>query len=99
MKKITLVLIGIALISFLIFTVNAKAWRGGAGWRTGGWGCEMGQGIGWSYCIPDRVKARISQPSKGCDPNANVTPKWRKDFRRGKRGCGGHKRGCGPCWW
>ena len=99
MKRILLVLIGIALIGFLLFTVSAKAWRGSKGWGAGGWGCEVWQGIGLSYSIPDRVKSRFSQPPNACDSNANVTPKWRKDFRHGKRGCGGHKRGCTPCWW
>ena len=92
MKKIILVLIGIALISFLLFTVTAKAWRGGAGWETGGWRRETGQGIGWPYCIPNHVKERISHLSNGCDPNVNITPRWQNDFRHGKRGCG-------PCWW
>ena len=99
MKKITLVLIGIALISFLIFTVRAKAWRGNTGWRTGGWGCEIGQGIGWSNFTPDCVKTRISQHPNRCNSNIKVVPRWRNDFRHGKRGCGGHKKGCGPCWW
>ena len=80
MKKIILVLIGIALVSFLIFTVSAKAWRGDAGWRTGGWGCEMVKGIGWSDCVPNRVKARISQLPNGCDPYTHVTPRWRKSL-------------------
>lgn len=35
MKKITLVLIGIVLISSLIFTSRAMSWRGGAGWMRG----------------------------------------------------------------
>ena len=99
MRKITLVLLGIVLIGFLIFTVSAKAWRGSAGWGTGGWGCEIVQGIGWLDCVPDCNKARTSQLPNGCDSNANVDPRWRKDFRRGKKGCGGHRRGCGPCWW
>lgn len=107
MKKIILVLIGIVLISSLIFASRAMSWRGGAGWGTGGWGCGIGQGIGWSYCIPDHTEAQISQRPYGFDPNANLTSGWRKDFSssqrkgfgRGKRGCGGYRRGCGACWW
>ena len=98
MKKNTLVLIGIALICFLFLTVSAMAWKGGAGWGKGRWGCGVGQGIGWSYCIPDRSEAQISQLPNGCDPNANV-PRWGNGFGHGKRGCGGHRRGCEPCWW
>ena len=100
MKKIILVLIGIVLMSSLIFVSRAMSWRGGAG-------CGLGQGIGWSYCTPDRTEAQISQRPYEFDPNANVTPGWRKGFSfserkgfgRGKRGSDGHRRGCGPCWW
>ena len=38
MKKIILVLIGIVLMSSLIFVSRAMSWRGGAGW-----GCGLGQ--------------------------------------------------------
>ena len=99
MKTNTLVLIGIALICFLLLTVTAMAWKGGAGWRKGRWGCGVGQGIGWSYCIPVRTEAQISQLPNGFDPNANVTPRWRNGFGRGKRGCSGNRRGSGPCLW
>ena len=98
MKKITLVLIGIALIGFLLFTVSAKAWSGSTGWDTRGWGCEMKQGICWSDCMPDRIKARIFQPFNACEFNTTVTPKWRNAFRHGKKGCGVHKKRCKPCW-
>ena len=102
MKKITLAFVGIGLISSLIFVSPAMSGRGGAGW-----GCGLGQGIVWSYCTPDRTEAQISQRPYGFDPNANLTPGWRKGFSssqrkgfgRGKRGCGGNRRGCGPCWW
>ena len=50
----------------------------------------MVQDIGWSNCVSYGVKARISQLPNGCGSDANVSPRWRKVFRRGKRGCGGH---------
>lgn len=108
MKKIILVLIGIVLISSLIFVSRAMSWRSSEGWGTGGWECGIGQGIGWSSCIPDRTEAQISQRPYGFDLNANLTTpgrrkgfgsSQRKGFGRSKRGCGGHRRGCGPCWW
>ena len=106
MRKITLVLIGIVLLSSLIFVSRAISWRGGAGLGTGGWRCVLGQNIGDSYCIPDRTVRLLPQRSYGFDPNVNVTPGWRKGlsltqrkgFGRSKRGCGGNKRGCRPCW-
>ena len=78
MKKIILVLIGIVLISSLIFASRAMSWRGGAGW-----GCGIGQGIGWSSCIQDRTEAQISQRPYGFDLNANLnTPERREQWKR-----------------
>ncbi len=53
MKKITIMFLGIILVSSFLFITSAMAWRCGTGRGMGGWGCGMGPGICWSYGFPN----------------------------------------------
>ena len=53
MKKFTLVLVGVVLVSSVLFITSAMAWRCGTGRGMGKWGCATGSGFCWSYDVPD----------------------------------------------
>jgi len=63
MKKITLVLIGIVLISSLIFASRAMSWRGGPGWMRG-------------YGPPPGQEYSYVRGGHGCSNRRGCRPCW-----------------------